>query len=314
MMNSFFNRDVISIRDFSKDDLQHLFAVSDKIEKASNEMKISLAPNKTMAMLFFEPSTRTRLSFESAILLIGGHALGFAEPKSSSVEKGENLADTIRVVESYCDLLVMRHYLEGAARFAAETANKPLINAGSGTEEHPTQAMLDIYSIIKEKGDISGLNISVLGDLKYGRTVYSLLYGLSKWKPSRVNLISPSTLKVRSEAVIELAGQLNIHETENLDDVISQSDVFYVTRIQKERFPDPHDYEKVKGSYIIDRATMEKAKSDSIVLHPLPRVGEIADDLDNTPHAKYFLQSARGRILRAALITLILNRDLPSSL
>jgi len=313
-MNPFFNRDVISIRDFSKDDLQYLFTVSDKIEKASSDIRVTLAPGKIIAMLFFEPSTRTRLSFESAMLLVGGHALGFAEARSSSVEKGENLADTVRVVEAYCDLLVMRHYLEGAARFAAETAQKPLINAGSGTEEHPTQAMLDIYSIMKEKGDISGLNISIVGDLKYGRTVYSLLYGLSKWRPSRVNLVSPSSLKVRKEALIELGGQLNIYETEHLEDVISQSDVFYVTRIQKERFPDPHDYEKIKGSYVIDRATMEKAKSDSIVLHPLPRVGEIADDLDGTPHAKYFTQSARGRILRAALITLILNSDLPSSL
>ncbi|MEM3437046.1 MAG: aspartate carbamoyltransferase, partial [Nitrososphaerales archaeon] len=240
MKNPFYNRDIISIKEFTRSELEYLFSIADKIEKLDYERRKELAKGRILGLLFFEPSTRTRLSFEAAMLSIGGNVLGFAHPSMSSVEKGENLADTIRTVESYVDAIVLRHPMEGANRFAAEIASKPVINAGSGTEEHPTQAILDLYTIMKVKGRINGLNIAIVGDLKYGRTVYSLIYALSNYSP-RIFLVSPPQLKVRDEALFNISDKIKFSEHEDLREIIENLDVIYVTRIQRERFPDPHE-------------------------------------------------------------------------
>ncbi len=308
MKNPFFNRDIISIKDFSRSELEYLFSVADKIEALDYERKKELAKGRILGLLFFEPSTRTRLSFEAAMLSIGGSVLGFAHPSMSSVEKGENLADTVRTVESYVDAIVLRHPMEGANRFAAEVASKPVINAGSGTEEHPTQAMLDLYTIMKIKGRINGLNIAIVGDLKYGRTVYSLIYALSNYSP-RIFLVSPPQLKVRDEALFNISNKIKFSEHEDIREVIRNLDVIYVTRIQRERFPDPHEYEKVKGSYVIDAELLKNGKEDCIIMHPLPRVGEIKPEVDRMPNAKYFLQIYLGKVTRGALLASILNPD-----
>ncbi|MEM0052967.1 MAG: aspartate carbamoyltransferase [Nitrososphaeria archaeon] len=307
-MNPFKNRDIVSIKDFSRNDLLFLFESANKIENLQEKERSHLLEGKILGYLFFEPSTRTRLSFEAAMLWLGGRCLGFAEPRVSSVEKGENLADTVRTVENYVDIIVMRHYKDGAAKFAAEVSNKPIINGGSGTEEHPTQAMTDLYTIVKEKNGIDGLRIGILGDLKYGRTVYSLLYALSLFNV-KVELISHPMLRVRREVFFDLEKKLELSEHENVEEVLPDLDVLYVTRVQKERFPDPAEYEKVKSSYIINLKLLEKAKKDLIVLHPLPRVDEISYDVDNSKYAKYFKQTLYGKILRSALLALILDAD-----
>lgn len=307
-INPFKSKDVISIKDFSRKDLLYLFKKADQIEKMPDDIRMHLLDGKILGYLFFEPSTRTRLSFEAAMLWLGGGALGFAEPKFSSVEKGENLADTIRTVENYVDVLVMRHSKDGAASFAAEVAKKPVINGGSGTEEHPTQAMLDLYTIIKEKGSIDGLKIGLFGDLKYGRTVYSLLYGLSMFNVE-VKLISHPILRVRREILFDLERKMKISEHENVEEVLPDLDVLYVTRIQKERFPDLAEYERLRSSYFVDLKMLLKAKKDLILLHPLPEVDEISPEVDGSPHAKYFKQMLNGKILRAALLASILNVD-----
>jgi len=308
MKNPFYDRDVVSIGDFKKEDLDFLFKSTDKLRNMKANEKRELARGRILGYLFFEPSTRTRLSFEAAIASIGGSSLGIADVKSSSVEKGESFADTIRVMDHYADVIVLRQQLDGSSRFAAEIAEKPLINAGSGTEEHPTQAMLDLYTILKEKRKIDGLKIGVVGDLKYGRTVYSLLYGLTNYNVE-VYLIAPPLLKIRKESIYEIENKIKIHEHEILDGVLDKLDVIYITRIQRERFPDVQEYEKVKGSYMIDSKVLEGAKSDAIVMHPLPRLDEVAHDIDNTSRAKYFKQVAYGKDVRATLLTLVLNEE-----
>ena len=307
MVNPFFNKDVISIRDFSRSDLDYLFSKSDAIQNLPIDEKKRLAFGKLLGLTFFEPSTRTRLSFEAAMLSIGGDVISITEPRTSSVEKGENLHDTLRTVDSYVDLMVIRHRMEGAARFAAEVADKPVINGGSGSEEHPTQAMLDIYTILKERGSLSNLKVALVGDLKYGRTVYSLLYGLSLYN-TEFALISPPELKIRDDALIDIDSKIRISYHENLEEVIDYVDVVYATRIQKERFPDPVEYEKVKGSYLINNLLLSKAKKGLLVMHPLPRTGEISHEVDSSQFAKYFLQTRYGKIVRSALISLILNK------
>ena len=308
MKNPFYDRDMVSIREFKKEDLDFLFKSTDKLRNMQAKEKRELAMGRVLGYLFFEPSTRTRLSFEAAIASIGGSSLGIAHVKSSSLEKGESLADTVRVMDHYSDVIVLRHQLDGSSRFAAEIAEKPIINAGSGTEEHPTQAMLDLYTILKEKSRIDGLKIGIVGDLKYGRTVYSLLYGLTNYNVE-VHLIAPPLLKVRKESIYEIENKIKIHEHEKLDGVLDKLDVIYVTRIQRERFPDVQEYEKVKGSYVIDSKALESAKSDTIVMHPLPRLDEIGHDIDNTPRAKYFKQVAYGKDVRATLLALVLNEE-----
>lgn len=261
---------------------------------------------KILATLFFEASTRTRLSFESAMHKLGGSAIGFAEAEMASVKKGENLADTVRTVESYADVIAVRHPLEGAARLAAEFAKVPVINGGSGAEEHPTQALLDLYTIRKEKGKINGLKIALVGDLRYGRTVHSLAYALSLYD-IELYLISPETLKMRREVLQTIKDKITVTERTGLEKIIPLIDVLYVTRIQKERFPDPAEYAKVKGSYKINLETLQEAKKDLIILHPLPRVDEIAPEVDNTQYARYFQQVWNGIVVRMALLALILG-------
>lgn len=308
MKNHFYSRDIVSIRDFSKGDLDFLFESTDKLRNMHQNEKRELARGRVLGYLFFEPSTRTRLSFEAAMASIGGISMGVAEAKSSSLEKGESLADTVRVIDQYSDVIVLRNPLDGSSRFAAEVAEKPVINAGSGTEEHPTQAMLDLYTIWKEKGRLDDLKIGIVGDLKYGRTVYSLLYGLTNYNVD-VHLISPPLLKIRKESIFDIDKKIRIQEHEVLNDVLKDLDVLYVTRIQRERFPDVQEYEKVKGSYIIDSKILESAKSDVIVMHPLPRLDEISHDVDATSKAKYFEQVAYGKDVRATLLTLVLNEE-----
>lgn len=265
-----------------------------------------LLKGKILATLFFEPSTRTRLSFEAAMFKLGGAAIGFADAEVASVRKGENLADTIRTVENYADVIALRHPLDGAAKFAAEFAKVPILNAGSGSEEHPTQALMDLYTIQKEKGKIDGLKIALVGDLRYGRTVHSLAYALSLYD-IELYLVSPESLKMRKGVIHEVEKKISVVESTNLDEVIPQIDVLYVTRIQKERFPDAAEYAKVKGTYKIDLKLLKNAKKDLIILHPLPRVDEIAAEVDATPQARYFQQVWNGLVVRMALLALVLG-------
>ncbi len=307
-MNEFYKKNIISVRDLDKQKLELIFDATDKIIDMSQDKRREIARGKTLGYLFFEPSTRTRLSFESAIALLGGTSIGIADAASSSIHKGETLGDTIKVISSYCDVLVLRHSLDGSSRFAAEISNKPVINAGSGTEEHPTQTIQDLFTIKKEKKKIDGLKIGITGDLKYGRTVYSLLYGLRNYDVD-VHLISPESLRIRSDSTYDIKKELSYTESSNIDEYIEDLDVLYVTRIQKERFPDEEEYAKVKGSYVIGSDMVKKMKDDAIILHPLPRIDEISADVDNTKQAKYFEQAEYGKYTRAALLGLILNEN-----
>lgn len=307
-MNEFYKKNIISVRDLDKQKLELIFDATDKIIDMSQDKRREIARGKTLGYLFFEPSTRTRLSFESAMALLGGTSVGIADAASSSIHKGETLGDTVKVISSYCDVLVLRHSLDGSSRFAAEISNKPVINAGSGTEEHPTQTIQDLYTIKKEKKKIDGLKIGIAGDLKYGRTVYSLLYGLRNYDVD-LHLISPESLRIRSDSTYDIKNELSYTESSNIDEYIEDLDVLYVTRIQKERFPDEEEYAKVKGSYVIGSDMVKKMKDDAIILHPLPRIDEISADVDNTKHAKYFEQVEYGKYTRAALLGLILNEN-----
>ena len=307
-MNEFYQKDIISIKDFDKEKLEKIFAATDKIMKLNPAERREICKGKTLAYLFYEPSTRTRLSFDSAIASVGGNSLGISNITSSSAQKGESLADTVRIMSIYSDILVLRHTLDGSSRFAAEISDKPVINAGSGTEEHPTQAIQDLFTIKKEKKKIDGLKIGIIGDLKYGRTVYSLLHGLGNYDVD-VRLISPESLRVRSDSIYEIKKRLDFTESTNIDEHIDELDVLYVTRIQKERFPDEEEYLKVKGSYVVGLDLLKKMKDDSIILHPLPRIDEISTDVDNTKHAKYFEQAEYGKYTLAALLGLILNEN-----
>jgi aspartate carbamoyltransferase catalytic subunit len=301
----FQGRDIVSIDDFSSEEINYVLRVSRSMEplalKGSDMLK-----GKILATLFFEASTRTRLSFESAMLKLGGSVIGFAEAESASVKKGENLADTVRTVENYADVIALRHPLDGAAKLAAEFSKVPIINAGSGAEEHPTQAFMDLYTIQKEKGKIDGLKIALVGDLRYGRTVHSLAYALSLYNVE-LYLISPESLRMRREVLQTIQNKITITEDSSLEKVIPQIDVLYVTRIQKERFPDLAEYAKVKGTYKIDLKTLSNARKDLIILHPLPRVDEIAAEVDNTPQARYFQQVWNGIVVRMALLALVLG-------
>jgi aspartate carbamoyltransferase catalytic subunit len=249
--NHFFGKDIVSIKDFSREDLEFIFQATDIINKSDPDEKSELGKGRTLGYIFYEPSTRTRMSFEAAMASLGGSSIGIFDSKFSSIEKGESLADTVRIMDLYSDIIILRHPRDGSSRYAAELSNNPIINAGSGSEEHPTQAMLDLYTIKKEKGKIDDLTIGIVGDLKYGRTVYSLLYGLQNYRVN-IYLISPPTLNIRNESIYEIQNKIKIKQENYLNDVITKLDVLYVTRIQKERFPDIQEYEKVKGTYRID--------------------------------------------------------------
>ncbi len=301
----FKGRDVISIKDFSKGEINHVFGTARGMERVAGRGS-QLLRGKILATLFYEASTRTRLSFESAMHKLGGSAIGFAEAEIASVRKGENLADTVRTVENYADVIALRHPLEGAARLAAEFSGVPIINGGSGAEEHPTQALLDLYTMLREAGRIDGKRIALAGDLRYGRTVHSLAYALSLYDVELV-LVSPESLRMRREVLQTIKQRISVVEKTSLERVIPQVDVLYMTRIQKERFPDPAEYAKVKGSYRVDVQSLAEAKEGLIIMHPLPRVDEIAPEVDGTRYARYFQQVRNGIVVRMALLALILG-------
>ncbi|MDH5451452.1 MAG: aspartate carbamoyltransferase [Candidatus Bathyarchaeota archaeon] len=301
----FKGRDIISIKDFTRAEIDYILEIAQAME-ALAKTGSNMLRGKILATLFFEASTRTRLSFESAMHKLGGSTIGFAEAKITSVKKGENLADTIRVVENYADVIALRHPLEGSARLAAEFAQIPIINGGSGAEEHPTQALLDLYTILKEMGRIDGLNIALVGDLRYGRTVHSLSYALSLYNV-KLYLVSPELLRMRREVLDTIKEKIRVVQKAAIEEVLPKIDVLYVTRIQKERFADMAEYAKVKGAYRIGLDLLENAKKDLVIMHPLPRVDEIADEVDETPHAKYFQQVWNGVVMRMALLALILG-------
>ncbi|MCS7097163.1 MAG: aspartate carbamoyltransferase [Candidatus Methanomethylicia archaeon] len=302
-------RDFIEITDFNKDDFEYLFELTNKMEKYAKS-KCSLLEDKILALLFFEPSTRTKLSFEAAMLRLGGSIIGFSEASTSSVAKGENLADTIRVVENYSDCIVIRHPLEGAAKLAAIFSKVPVINAGSGALSHPTQALLDLYTIHREKGRIDGLNIALIGDLKYGRTVHSLAYALANYDV-RLYFVSPPELRMRHEILEDLREKgVKFNEYyEVKTNILKDVDVIYVTRIQKERFLDLSEYQKVKNTYKITVEIIKDCKPDVIIMHPLPRTDELDHHIDAMPSAKYFIQTYYGLLTRMALLYAILGES-----
>jgi len=304
-LRSLRGRDIVSIRDFTREELDYILSATDSIESNAKQHP-DLLRGKTLATLFFEPSTRTRLSFEAAMKKLGGLTLDMSEPRVSSVEKGENLADTVRVVESYADVIALRHPLEGAAQLAAEMVSVPVINAGSGAQEHPTQAMLDLYTIKSEMGSIDGLTVALLGDLRYGRTAHSLAAALSLYRV-KLYLVAPELLRMRREVVEHVKGRIQVSEVENLGEVLPEADVLYVTRIQKERFADPSEYMKVQGSFRIDGETVRAMRKDAIIMHPLPRIDEIAPEVDSTVHARYFKQVYYGLLTRMTLLSLVLG-------
>jgi aspartate carbamoyltransferase catalytic subunit len=297
----FDQKNIISISDFSKDDIEYILRLSEKMEPIARSKKQSNAlSGKILGMLFYEPSTRTRLSFEAAMKRLGGNTIGFAEANVSSATKGENLTDTVKIVAEYSDAIVIRHNMEGTARFASSVVDVPVINAGDGAGQHPTQTLLDLYSMKRLLGRIDDLHVALIGDLKYGRTVHSLAYALAMFDV-KMSFVSPPELEMPRGIVHDLNKVgVSVNETNDIHSVLEDTDVLYVTRIQKERFPDPEEYAKIKGAYMINKALLED--SDLIVMHPLPRVDEISYDVDNTKYGKYFEQAFYGVPVRMALL------------
>jgi len=303
-LRSWNKKHIISIRDFSRDEIDFILKKSAVMEKRLLSNKsLNLMKGKLLANLFFEPSTRTRMSFETAMKRLGGKTIGFNIAEISSEVKGETIADTVRVVEGYADIIVIRHPAEGAARLASENVGIPLINGGDGANQHPTQTLLDLYTIQKEFGSIDGLSIAMVGDLKYGRTVHSLANALENYDVNLV-LISPQELRMPKRVVDGLRNKgIDVKETSRLK--ISNVDVIYVTRIQKERFPDPQEFERVKEAYVLDIDIIDRLKDNAIIMHPLPRISEISPEIDNTKYARYFEQARNGVPVRMALLCLV---------
>ncbi len=307
---SFYHRDIISILDFTRDDLEQLFEYADKFINYRDK-KFSILNNKVIALAFFEPSTRTRISFEVASKKLGADVITIVGEEAVSISKGENFADTIRMLDTFSDAIVLRHRFEGAAKYAAEIAENPVINAGDGKQHHPTQAMIDLYTIKKLFGVIDGLTYGILGDLRYSRAAASFIYGLTLFNPKKIYLISPPLLKAREEIIKVLNDKgINFEETTNIEDVLPSLDVLYVIRIQKERFPDPMEYEKVKGSYRITLNLLSKGRKELKVLHPLPKVDEIDHNVDSSPYAAYFTQAKFSIPVRMALLTLLFGVEI----
>ncbi|HDP54784.1 MAG TPA: aspartate carbamoyltransferase [Bacteroidetes bacterium] len=298
------NKSLVAINDLSKEDIIKILDLAEEFEK--NPIQNIL--NKTVvATLFFEPSTRTRLSFESAVSRLGGRVIGFSEAANTSVSKGESLKDTILTVANYSDLIVMRHSIEGSARYASEVSPVPIINAGDGANQHPTQTLLDLFSIRKTQGTLEGLNIFLVGDLKYGRTVHSLLMAMSRFGAS-FTFVSPRELRMPSEYKMHLDSMgLKYTEQTDLNENLDKADIIYMTRVQRERFSDPLEYEKVKNVYVLRNKMLENTKPTMRVLHPLPRVNEIHTDVDPNPKAYYFPQALNGVYTRMAIMSLILD-------
>jgi aspartate carbamoyltransferase len=316
---AWFGKDIISVKQFSRADLEYVFGVAHEMRGMVERVgTFDLLKGKILANLFYEPSTRTSSSFTAAMERLGGSVIPINEVKYSSVSKGESLADTVRTLECYADVIVLRHPETGSAAIAAKAARKPVINAGDGVGEHPTQALLDAFTIFEELGPSTLLRtgaapgdimtVTMLGDLKYGRTVHSLARLLSLFKV-KINYVSPDILKMPKEVIDEVSAKgIPQAEFSTLDEVLPETDVLYVTRVQKERFEDPANYEKVKGAYVIDPAIMKAAKQEMIVMHPLPRVGEISPDFDDDPRAAYFRQMEYGLYVRMALLAMVLGK------
>ena len=293
-------RSLVSIKDYSKEDIIRLINDTEKFDRNANQR---LLEGTIGATLFFEPSTRTRLSFETALNRLGARIVGFSDAATTSSSKGESLKDTILMINNYADIIVMRHHLEGAAIYASEIASIPIVNAGDGANQHPTQTMLDLYSIYKTQGTLENLTITLVGDLKYGRTIHSLIVGLSHFTP-HFNFVAPQELRL-PDVYKKFCSQNGITfcETEDFSaDIINSSDILYMTRVQKERFTDLMEYEKVKNVYILNREMIAKSKSNLKILHPLPRVNEIAQDVDSSNKAYYFEQAKNGVFTRQAVI------------
>jgi aspartate carbamoyltransferase catalytic subunit len=294
------------MRDFSRDEIDNILNKAREYEPVARGKKSDLLSGKILATLFYEPSTRTRLSFETAMKRLGGEVIDLGALETSSVAKGESLADTIRVIGNYADAIVLRHPREGSARMAAEHSSVPIINAGDGAGHHPTQTLLDLYTIMRESS-LSSLKIALVGDLKYGRTVHSLAYALSLYHAS-MTLVSPAQLRMPDVIKKDLKKQgASVSETANMEEVIGEIDVLYVTRIQKERFPDPAEYQKVAGSYRVTEELLKKAHDNLIILHPLPRLDEIDPAVDKTKYARYFQQSFYGVPVRMALLAMAMG-------
>ena len=298
-------KSLVSINTLSREKILQLIQRAEEFEKNPNS---KILDGKIVATLFFEPSTRTRLSFETAANRLGAKVIGFADPKITSGTKGETLKDTIMMVQNYADVIVMRHYLEGAALYASEVAKVPIINAGDGANQHPTQTMLDLYSIYKTQGTLDNLNVFLVGDLKYGRTVHSLLMALRHFNPT-FHFIAPKELAMPEEykEYCREHGIKYVEYEEFNEDVIAEADILYMTRVQRERFTDLMEYERVKDVYILKASMLGKARENMKILHPLPRVNEIAYDVDDDPHAYYFQQAQNGLYAREAIICDVLN-------
>jgi len=302
-------KDIISMNDMSKEEILEILEIAEKIEKTPEEEKLNFLKGKIIATLFFEPSTRTKMSFESAAFRLGAQVLQLPPLELSSVKKGESFSDTIKMVESYSDVIVVRHPNDGAARLASTTSRKPVLNAGDGSNQHPSQTLLDLYTIKDEKGTLNNLSIAFVGDLKYGRTVHSLVKALTHFNPV-IYFVAPKILQMPSYLIDDLdKNNIKYEILEDFRDCLDKIDVFYMTRIQKERFPDIEDYEKLKGVYVINKKNiLGKCKEDMIILHPLPRVDEISTDLDDTKHALYFKQAKNGIPIRQAMMMKVLDK------
>ena len=296
-------RSLVSITDYNREEIIHILDMAEDFEKNQRQQILG---GHVIASLFFEPSTRTRLSFESAVQYLGGSIIGFASADTTSVRKGESLKDTILTVSNYSDLIVMRNPTDGSARYASEVSPVPIINAGDGANQHPTQCLLDLYSIRKTQGSLDNIHIAMIGDLKYGRTVHSLVQALSLFGAT-FHFVSPESLKMPSavKTWVKKAG-LEYHQYTDIMDIMPIADILYMTRIQGERFPDPLEYEKVKNSYILENSMLETSKDSMRVLHPLPRVNEITEDVDDNPKAYYFQQAKNGVYVRQAILAAIL--------
>ena len=303
-------KDILRTDTLTDDELELILTTAARFEdELAAEGRLTNMAGQVMAAMFFEPSTRTRLSFESAMHRLGGDVITIADPKTSSAAKGESMADAVSVVQGYADVIVMRHPRKGSAAEAAAAVSVPVVNGGDGAGQHPTQALLDVYTIQKEKGTLDGLTVALAGDLKNGRTVHSLVYLLARFD-SRLIFVSPSQLKMPAGITEELRGQgVEVSETEDLASAMQESDVVYMTRIQKERFQDPAEYERLKGSYVLDMAMVDQAKEGISIMHPLPRVNEIKAEVDAYAGAAYFRQAHNGVPVRMALLALVTGRE-----
>ncbi len=300
-------KSLISIHDFSKDEMLHILDMAAKFE--ANPFQ-TILKGKVVACIFFEPSTRTRLSFETAANRLGARIIGFSDADNTSVSKGETLKDTIKMVSNYADLIIMRHPLEGSARYASEVSGVPVINAGDGANQHPSQTLLDLYSIFKTQGRLSNLSINMVGDLKYGRTVHSLLQAMSHFSPL-FTFTAPDELMMPQEYKKYLLSKgISYRETKELTEYLNDTDILYMTRVQQERFLDPIEYERVKNVYSLNASMLDGCRSNMRILHPLPRVNEISTDVDSSEHAYYFEQARNGVFTRMAIIAYLLGKEI----